>query len=117
MRTLSIVLVVWLLIVAPARAASPLEYTRTILDQAHTIVARSQAHNEKLAALSALFGKFLDTDAMGRQALGAHWSSLIPEQHKEFQVAAPDFGQILRTGIQAHPGLVHAVLGKALSRA
>ena len=84
MRALSIVLVVCLLVVAPAQAASPLDYTRTILDQAHTIVASSQAHNEKLAALSALFSKFLDTDAMGRQALGAHWSSLTPEQQKEF---------------------------------
>jgi phospholipid transport system substrate-binding protein len=84
MRTLSIVLVVWLLIVAPARAASPLEYTRTILEQARAIVASSQTHDEKLAALSALFSKFLDGDAMGRQALGTHWSSFTPEQQKEF---------------------------------
>jgi phospholipid transport system substrate-binding protein len=83
MRTLSIVLVVWLL-AAPAQAASPLDYTRTILDQAHAIVASSQTHNEKLAALTALFSKFLDTDAMGRDALGPHWSSFTPEQQKEF---------------------------------
>jgi phospholipid transport system substrate-binding protein len=84
MRTLSIMLVVWLLVVAPVQAAAPLEYTRTILDQAHSIVASSQTHDEKLAALSALFSKFLDTDAMGREALGSHWSSLTPEQQKEF---------------------------------
>jgi phospholipid transport system substrate-binding protein len=37
-----------------------------------------------LAALSALFSKFLDTDAMGREALGAHWSSFTPAQQNEF---------------------------------
>jgi hypothetical protein len=75
MRTLSVVLVVWLLLVAPARAASPLDYTRTILEQARTIVAGSQTHNDKLVALSDLFSEFLDTDAMGQEALGPHWSS------------------------------------------
>jgi ABC-type transporter MlaC component len=82
-RRLLIVLVAWLLLVAPAKAATPLDYTRTILEQARTIVAGNQTHNEKLAALSVLFGKFLDTDAMGRQALGQHWSSFTPTQQKE----------------------------------
>ena len=84
MRTLPIMLVVWLLMVAPARAVSPLEYTRTILEQAHTIVTSSQTRNEKLAALPDTFNKFLDTDAMGREALGPHWSSFTPAQQKEF---------------------------------
>jgi phospholipid transport system substrate-binding protein len=83
-RTVPIVLVGWLLLASPAQAASPLAYTRTILEQARTIVASSQTHNEKLAALSALFSKFLDSDAMGREALGAHWSSFTPAQRKEF---------------------------------
>ena len=84
MRTLSIMLVVWLFLAAPAHAATPLEYTRATLEQARTIVAGSQTHNEKLAALSTLFSKFLDTDAMGQQALGPHWSSFTPEQQKTF---------------------------------
>jgi phospholipid transport system substrate-binding protein len=84
MRTVSIALLVWLLLIAPARAATPLDYTRTILEQARTIVAGNQTHDEKLAALSALFSKFLDTDAMGREALGAHWSSFTPAQQNEF---------------------------------
>ncbi len=84
MRTPPIVLVVWLLLVAPAQAASPLDYTRTILEQAGTIVASGQTRDEKLAALSAVFSKFLDTDAMGREALGPHWSSFTPAQQKEF---------------------------------
>jgi len=84
MRAVSIALLVWLLLIAPARAATPLEYTRTILEQARTIVAGNQTHDEKLAALSALFSKFLDTDAMGREALGPHWSSFTPAQQNEF---------------------------------
>ena len=85
-RVSPILLVVWLLLVTPALAASPLDYTRTTLEQARTIVASGQANNEKLAALSVLFGKFLDTDAMGREALGPHWSSLTPAQQTEFLV-------------------------------
>ena len=84
MRTLSVMLVAVLLVVAPARAASPLDYTRTTLEQARAIVVSNQTHNEKLAALSALFGKFLDTDEMGQEALGPHWSSFAPDQQKEF---------------------------------
>ncbi len=86
MRASPILLVVWLLIVAPAQAATPLDYTRTTLERARTIVAGSQPNNEKLAALSVLFGKFLDTDEMGRQALGQHWSSLTTAQQTEFLV-------------------------------
>jgi phospholipid transport system substrate-binding protein len=84
MRSLPYVLAVWLLLVAPARAATPLDYTRAILGQVHTVVAGNQTQDEKLAALSALLGKFLDTDAMGREALGQHWSSFTPPQQKEF---------------------------------
>jgi phospholipid transport system substrate-binding protein len=81
---LPIILAILLLLTAPARAATPLDYTRMILQQARSIVASDQSHNQKLAALSALFGKFLDSDTMGREALGQHWSSLTPAQQKEF---------------------------------
>ena len=84
MRAIPILVVGWLMLAAPAQAATPLDYTRTTLEQARTIVASSQANNEKLAALSVLFGKFLDTDEMGKQALGPHWSSLTPAQQTEF---------------------------------
>jgi len=84
MRTLSIMLMVLLLLAAPARAGSALDCTRTTLEQAKTIVAGSQTHNEKLAALSMLFSKFLDTDAMGREALGAHWTSFTTAQQTAF---------------------------------
>ena len=89
---LPIVVMVWLVLNASGRAATPtaanavgpLDYTRTILDQARTIVAGSQTHDQKVAALSVLFGEFLDTDAMGREALGQHWSSFTPAQQKQF---------------------------------
>src|ERR1700730_12463991 len=84
LRAMPILLVFWLLLAVPAEAVSPLDYTRTTLEQARTIVASSEANNEKLAALSVLFGKFLDTDEMGRQALGQHWQSLTPAQRTEF---------------------------------
>ena len=84
MRRLSIIIAVWFALAGSAQAAAPIDYTRTILQQARTIVADNQTHNEKLAALSALFGKFLDTDAMGREALGPHWSSFTLAQQTEF---------------------------------
>ncbi len=70
--------------VAPAWAATPLEYTRSILQQTRAIVDSDQTHNDKLAALSALLKNFLDTDSMGRAALDKHWSSFTPAQQKEF---------------------------------
>jgi ABC-type transporter MlaC component len=86
-----IVVVCWAL-AAPVRATSstsidplgPLDYTRSMLQQAGTIVGGNQTHDQKVAALSALFGKFLDTEAMARDALGQHWSSFTPAQQKEF---------------------------------
>ncbi len=85
-RVKRIAFVVWLCLVGPAWAASPLEYTRATLEQARTIVSSDQNHNDKLAALSVLFTNFLDTDTMGRAALGKHWSSFTPQQQKEFLV-------------------------------
>ena len=66
MRAIPILDVGWLVLAAPAQAATPLDYTRTTLEQARTIVASSQDNSEKLTALSVLFGKFLDTDEMGK---------------------------------------------------
>jgi phospholipid transport system substrate-binding protein len=85
-KRIAIAFVVWLCLVASAWAASPLEYTRTTLAQARSIVNSNQSHNDKLAALSVLFARFLDTDSMGRAALGKHWSSFTPQQQKEFLV-------------------------------
>jgi phospholipid transport system substrate-binding protein len=85
-RAKLIAFVVCLCLAAPAWAASPLEYTRATLEQARVIVNSDQPHNDKLAALSVLFRTFLDTDAMGRAALGEHWSSFTLQQQKEFLI-------------------------------
>ncbi|HJY80814.1 MAG TPA: ABC transporter substrate-binding protein [Candidatus Binatia bacterium] len=70
---------------APAWAAvTPLQYTQSTLEQARAIVDSDQTHNEQLAALSALMKNFLDTDAIGRAALGPNWAKLTPAQQKEF---------------------------------
>jgi len=68
----------------PTGTVSPLDYTRSILEQASTIVAGNQTHEQKIAALTAVFARFLDTDTMGRESLGQHWSSFTPAQQKEF---------------------------------
>ncbi|HXQ22182.1 MAG TPA: ABC transporter substrate-binding protein [Candidatus Acidoferrales bacterium] len=67
-----------------ASAATPLEYTRTTLEHARTIVDSDRTHNDKLAALSVVLQDFLDTDTMGQDALGTHWSSFTAAQQKEF---------------------------------
>lgn len=65
-------------------AAGPLEQTRSTLEQTRAIVDSDRTHNDKLAALSALLSKFLDTDTMGRAALGRHWAAFSASQQKEF---------------------------------
>lgn len=65
-------------------APTPLGYTRTILEETRAIVDSPQAHNAKLAALSELLSRFLDTDTMGRAALGKNWEKFTPTQQKEF---------------------------------
>ena len=67
-----------------AAAPTPLGYTRSILEQTRAIVDSAQPHNAKLAALSELLAKFLDTDTMGRAALGKNWEKFTPAQQKEF---------------------------------
>lgn len=84
MRRLFLGCVVSVCLAAAASAATPLEYTRTTLERARVIVASDSSHNDKLAALSALWKNFLDTDAMGQAALDKHWSSFSAAQQKEF---------------------------------
>jgi phospholipid transport system substrate-binding protein len=74
----------WLCLTGAAWAVTPLDYTRATLEQTRAIVDSSRTHNEKLTALSALLKNFLDTDSMGRAALGKHWSEFSAAQQKEF---------------------------------
>src|SRR5262245_39520782 len=83
---------VWLIVFAVAVAcaatvawaASPLETTRTTLEQTRVIVSSEKAHNEKLIELSALLKNFLDTDTMAQAALDTSWSRFSAAQQKEF---------------------------------
>lgn len=98
MRRVAACGLIWLCLAAPAWATTALEYTRSTLQQASDIVASQRSHDQKLAQLSALFKNFLDTDEMGRAALGGHWTSFTPPQRKEFLVL---FGRLLeRTYVQ-----------------
>src|SRR5262249_11438324 len=75
---------VWCWTAGATWAVTPLEETRTTLEQARGIIAQDQTHNQKLAALSALLKTFLDTDAMARDALDKNWQKLSAAQQKEF---------------------------------
>lgn len=87
-----------LFVAVAARAATPLEYTRTVLENARGIVASERPHDAKLAALSDLLKTFLDTDTMGKAALDRHWASFSPAQQKEFLVLFRELFQ--RTYVQ-----------------
>jgi phospholipid transport system substrate-binding protein len=78
------VLTGWACLAAAALAATPMEYTRTVLEQTRVIVDSDKSHNDKLADLSALLKNFLDTDTMGRAALDKNWSKFTPAQQQEF---------------------------------
>ncbi|MFQ5666158.1 MAG: phospholipid-binding protein MlaC [Candidatus Binatia bacterium] len=83
-RTLCCACAAWLWGVEAAWATTPLEYTHAILEQARAIVASDQTHNAKLAALSVLLKDFLDTDDMGKAALGKNASRFTRVQQREF---------------------------------
>jgi ABC-type transporter MlaC component len=71
---------------AAATVPTPMAYTRSVLEQARAIVAGGETHDEKLKALSSLFRNFLDTDEMGRQAVGPRLASFTPAQRQQFLV-------------------------------
>jgi phospholipid transport system substrate-binding protein len=98
MRSWLIAGLLWVGLAASAWAADAVQYTRATLEGARAIVDSERSHNDKLQALSALFKNFLDTDEMGRTALGDHWASFNPSQRQEFLVL---FGKLLeRTYVQ-----------------
>jgi ABC-type transporter MlaC component len=86
MRSVRLACVLSICVVAAATVPTPLQYTRSVLEQAQAVVAGSQPHDEKLAALAVLFGKFLDTDEMGKEAVGKRWESFTPAQRERFLI-------------------------------
>ncbi len=63
---------------------TPLAYTRATLEKTRVIIDSNRTHNEKLATLYSLLTDFLDTDTMGRAALGVHWKRFSAAQQREF---------------------------------
>lgn len=57
---------------AAAPPPGPMAATRKALERSHEIVTASTTHKQKVNALHAVLRDFLDTDAMGRQAMGRH---------------------------------------------
>jgi ABC-type transporter MlaC component len=86
MRSLVLACMFWIFLVAAATVPTPLEYTRSVLERTSGIVASDRTHNEKLRALSSLFKNFLDTEEMGKAAVGERWASFTPSQREKFMV-------------------------------
>ncbi len=68
----------------PGPTPSALAYTKTTLEQTRTIIDSDRTHDRQLSALHELLDTFLDTDTMGRSALGEHAGKFSPPQLKEF---------------------------------
>jgi len=63
---------------------TPMEIVRATLTKSNQIVTGPGDHNSKLAALKELLRGFLDTDALGRKAMGKHLDGKSPEQVRQF---------------------------------
>ena len=71
-------------LVAGAELPGPMAYTRQVLQKSHELVAGPGERKQKITALNALLRTFLDTDAMGRKAMGRHLDGRSPEQVSAF---------------------------------
>ena len=69
---------------AGAASLGPMARTRQVMDRSHDIVVGPSEHKQKVTALNELLRGFLDTDAMGRQAMGEHLDGRSPEQVRQF---------------------------------
>lgn len=69
---------------AGAETLGPMARTRQVLDKSHDIVVGPGDHKAKVRSLNELLGTFLDTEAMGRQAMGKHLEGRSPTQVHDF---------------------------------
>src|SRR5262249_7580824 len=69
---------------AKGAPGGPLETTREILPASDKIVVRTGDRNQKLAQLKDLLKRFLDTDALARQAMGKHLEGRSAAQVDQF---------------------------------
>jgi phospholipid transport system substrate-binding protein len=85
MRALALpTLLAALSLLGAADANGPMATTKEVLEQTRVIIDSDRTHNGKLAALSTLLNDFLDTDTMGKTAMGPHFAELTPAEQKEF---------------------------------
>jgi phospholipid transport system substrate-binding protein len=62
----------------------PMAATRAVLERTHTIVAAPGDRNQKLNELKNVLRDFLDTDALGRKAMGKHLEGKSASETNEF---------------------------------
>jgi len=87
MRVSILALCATLLAAGPLGAAEPLgpmARTREVLEKSHDIVTGTGDHRHKVNALRELLQGYLDTDAMGRAAMGEHLAGKSPSEVAEF---------------------------------
>ena len=83
-RVAAVLLAIALPAAAGAEVLGPMARTRQVLEKSHDIVVEPGNQKQKVTALNALLGGFLDTDAMGRKAMGKHLDGRSPAQVREF---------------------------------
>lgn len=69
---------------AAAEPLGPMARTKEVLARSHAIVVGAGEHRQKVTALNTLLRGFLDTDAMGRQAMGKHLEGRSPAEARAF---------------------------------
>ena len=71
-------------IASASSPVGPMQKTRSILEASNRIVTGPGDRDRKLASLKELLRDFLDTDALGRQAMGKHLEGVTPAQEARF---------------------------------
>ncbi len=84
MRARAAAIVGALMLAAAAEVPGPMARTRQVLEKSHDIVVGAGDRRDKVRRLNDLLGGFLDTDAMGRQAMGRHLDGRSPAEVRSF---------------------------------
>jgi phospholipid transport system substrate-binding protein len=74
----------WLETSAAEVAGGPKAKTRSILEASSRVVKSPGDREKKLADLESLLRRFLDTDELGRRAMGKHLDAVTPAQQARF---------------------------------
>jgi phospholipid transport system substrate-binding protein len=67
-----------------AQDEGPMARTKQVLEHSHDIVVGPGEHKQKVLTLNDLLRGFLDTDAMGRAAMGNHLAGRSPAEVRAF---------------------------------